>query len=237
MFSGACGPLSLSHGEALRPSVASRRARLVLCRDLSISAHAPARGLPLTSAPAAATTSQRQRQSAPRIDPHARKATSPRLEIIPLRADLLRVEFRLSGAVTRTRDNVFPSGSAAPAALFGGVVSLPHPPPPAHACPLLLPLFVPPALFCRRVYCEEMGLTSGQEFTEIDPTSRHVLIQSESVAPASLSCRGGTTGDPGFVPVRPTCFLRRNLLACPKSIQEAKPRRPPCWRGGTLQLA
>lgn len=32
----------------------------------------------------------------------------------------------------------------------------------------------------RRVYCEEMGLTTGQEFTEIDPTSRHVLIQSET---------------------------------------------------------
>ncbi|CAM9904682.1 unnamed protein product [Ectocarpus sp. 4 AP-2014] len=29
----------------------------------------------------------------------------------------------------------------------------------------------------RRVYCEEMGLTSQQEFTEMDPTSRHVLIQ------------------------------------------------------------
>lgn len=31
----------------------------------------------------------------------------------------------------------------------------------------------------RRVYCEEMGLTAPEEFTDVDPTSRHVLIQSE----------------------------------------------------------
>lgn len=29
----------------------------------------------------------------------------------------------------------------------------------------------------RRIYCEEMGLQFPEEFTEVDPTSRHVLIQ------------------------------------------------------------
>lgn len=41
------------------------------------------------------------------------------------------------------------------------------------------PPSLPVALTRRRVYCDEMGLTMPQEFTNVDPTSRHVLIQSE----------------------------------------------------------